>query len=152
MENKISLKKLLRDLSKDGSYYAEIVDYIGEIYLMGETTMPIAIIEIKKDICHLNIRRDIPPNIAAQLSCDLSRLCHNIIIGSDFMITVDKGYIYGDEASSLYYVSIHDIIQHNQIKQEAGLSDAFFVVQEPIYGYNKSNNSINNNRKLWRDE
>lgn len=144
----MNLKRLLKCLSKDGRYYAEIADTIAEVYVVGETA-PIALLESINDICHINFRRDLAPHISSQLTYDITILNKDIAIGVDFMISGEKGYLYGDDASGLFFASIYNIIEFAKLKEQANLSGAFYVVQEPIHAFGKNNNRINRNKRQW---
>ena len=146
----LNLKKILKDLTKDGRYYAEIADTIAEIYLVGEPA-PVALLEVIKNVCHINFRRDLSPQIVSQLTYDLTVLNSNIVADADFMISDTEGYLYGNDAAGLYFTSIYRILEHAKLKEEANLNGAFFVVQEPIFAYTKNDKRINKNKKLWGD-
>lgn len=127
----MTLKKILKQLTDDGRYYAELVDNLAELYYLTDSK-PSALIELDKQTYHVNFRSDLMPNVVAQIAHDLSKTGASIVIGPVFAITQDKGVIYGNEAMGMHYINVFLALQSSQAKEDDDIKDAIFIVKEPI--------------------
>ncbi len=143
------LKKFLKDLTADSRYYAEIIDDMAEIYAVDDG-IPSVLLELKDNMYHVNIRCDIPPRLSAQIMYDMTMLDEDIIIGPDFFVSQEKGVLYGQEATALFYATIYTTMENAQLEQEIGPEDAIYIVQEPIYGYGGGKNKNDHKSKMQR--
>ena len=143
------LKDFLEELTKDGRYYAETIDNMAEIYVDGETK-PVVMLEFDGSVYHLNFRCDVISRVVAQITYDMTVIDEDIIIGPDFYSTPDAGLIYGEQALAMFFASVVHAFNAAQEQQEAELTDAIYVVEQPIYGYGHKNDKDNRVRRLWK--
>jgi hypothetical protein len=146
------LKKILKQLTKDARYYAEIVDTVAEIYFLGDTK-PTVLVELINNMVHLNFRSDLSPESVAQISLDISKSCdpENIAVCPSFLSIPDKGVVYGEDATAAFYLSIYITFRRHELNNSMDKEKAIFVVENPIYGYGIKQEDINNAkyRKMW---
>jgi hypothetical protein len=147
----LNFNKLIKNFTKDGQYNAESVDTLAEVYMQGEP-YPIVLLEDKDGLCHVSFRRDLPPDNVSSIALKLNKIAGDIEIDPSFMICMNDGYVYGEEASTLYFTSIHDAIKSNRLIEEAGLDGAFYITEKPVVVYTKENKRITKNKKLWGDD
>ena len=140
------LKQFLTDLTKDGTYYAEIVGNIAEIYVVGDNC-PAILLEVQDNLYHVNIRCDIPSRIVAKLIYDMTVLDEDIVVGQDFFIS-DSGILYGQTAMAAYFSTVYKTMEGIQLRNEMELDDSIYVVQQPIHAYGKRNDK-NKLQRLW---
>ena len=141
------LKQFLTDLTKDATYYAEIVDNIAEIYVVGDSS-PAILLELHDNLYHINIRCDIPSRTVAKLIYDMTIIDEDIVIGQDFFIT-DTGILYGQNAMAAFFSTVYKTMEHIQLRNEMELDDSIYVVQQPIHGYGNKNGRKNKVQRLW---
>ena len=149
----MTLKKFLNSLTQDGRYYAEMVENLAEVYYLTDSK-PCMLVELNKDVFHLNFRSDLLPNVVAQISHDVSMVTSNVVIEKSFAITQDKGIIYGDEAVGLHYLNIFFALQSSTAKDSEDARDAIFVVKDPIPTFDgkRMPRSDKLYRKLWGEK
>lgn len=149
----MSLKKFLNKLAQDGRYYAEMLDNLAEVYYLNDGK-PSALIEFDNNLFHINFRSDLLPNIVAQISHDMSKITSNIVIEQPFAITQDRGIVYGDEAMGAHYLNVFFALQSSASKGNEDMSDAIFVVKDPIATFNGKRQPRSDKiyRKLWGDQ
>ena len=147
----MSLKKILKQLAVDGRYYAEMVENLAEIYYLDDAR-PVVLAEYEKTVLHLNFRSDLMPSTVAQISHDIAKIAPNIVIGSCFAITADKGVIYGNEAMGAHYLSVYLALQSSAQESEQSES-AIFVVKEPLETFSGRRQPRGDKiyKKLWED-
>ena len=142
------MKDFLETLTKDGRYYAEAVGTTAEIYIQGDEGCA-ALLELEDDMYHVNFRCDMFSQIVAQITYDMTVIDEDIVIGVDFFSSPNTGIVYGEEALKEYFISIVEAIDAAQMRQEGELSNATFIVQEPIYAYGNKENKQNRMQRLW---
>ena len=149
----MTLKKFLNSLTQDGRYYAEMVENLAELYYLSDNK-PSALIEFNKNLFHINLRADLQPNIAAQISHDISKITSNIVIEKSFAISEDRGVVYGDEAMGTHYLNIFFALQSSFNKDPQEVEGALFVVKEPLKTFDdkKLTRSDKLYRKLWGEK
>jgi hypothetical protein len=145
------LKQFLKELSKDGIYYAEMVENCAEIYIIGDTT-PAVLLELQDDFYHVNFRCDVPVRQIAQIMYDMTNIDPDIIVEAEFMISQDHGVIYGQNAMALFYMTVYSAMEHAQAKQEAGLDGVIYVVEQPIEAFCLKSKSKTKIQKMWENE
>ena len=147
----MSLKKILKQLASDGRYYAETVDNLAEIYYLDDAR-PVVLAEYEKTVLHLNFRSDLMPSTVAQVSHDIAKIAPNVVIGSCFAITADKGVVYGNEAMGAHYLNVYMALQ-SSAKESSESENAIFVVKEPLETFSgrRQPRSDKIYKKLWED-
>lgn len=148
----MSLKKILKQLALDGRYYAEMVDNLAEIYYLDDAK-PVVLAEYEKTVLHLNFRSDLMPSTVAQISHDLSKVAANMVIGSCFALTEDRGVVYGNEAMGAHYLNVYFALQ-SASKDSEETDSAILVVKEPLETFTgkRLHRSDKIYRKLWEDK
>lgn len=141
------LKQFLTNLTKDGTYYAEIVDTLAEIYIIEDDT-PAILLEIQDNMYHINVRCDIPVNIVAKLIYDMTVLDEDIVVGQSFFVT-DSGVLYGQNAMAAFFSTVYKTMDDIQLRKEMQLDDSIYVVQQPILAYGIRNERKNKMQRLW---
>lgn len=147
----MTLKKFLKALTDDGRYYAELVDNLAEIYYLNDSK-PSVLVELEKQVFHLNFRSDLLPNVTAQISSDIFKTGINAVIGPVFAISEDKGIMYGEEAMGAYYLGIYMALNAIQTKDTEISKDVLFVVKDPLavcLVSKPDNKKINKYKKMW---
>jgi hypothetical protein len=146
----LSIKKFLKSLTDDGRYYAEMVDNLAEIYYLNDSR-PCALVELEKQVYHINFRSDLAPNIVAQVLTDLYNTGVSIVIGPVFAITKDKGIAYGEEAMGMHYINVFLALQPTSSKDTEETKDVIFIVKDPIPAFQgkiqKRTDKIH--KKIW---
>jgi hypothetical protein len=149
----LTLKKFLNILAEDGRYYAEMVEDLAEIYYLSDNR-PSVLVEFNKNVFHVNFRSDLTPNVAAQISHDMSKVNSSIVIEAPFAISEDKGVVYGDEAMGTHYLNIFFALQSSSAKNSEETKDAIFVVKDPIRAFSGKRQPRSDKlyRKLWGEK
>lgn len=142
------LKDFLTKLTKDGHYYAEMVDNVAEIYV-DQNSGPAVLLEFDGEVYHLNFRCDMTSQMVAQITYDMTMLDEDIVVGQDFYSDPDSGVVYGEQAMALYFSSILQAFEAAQIKQGAELDESVYVVQQPIYAYGNKKYKNDKLQRLW---
>lgn len=125
------LKNFLNELTKDGRYYAEMIDNVAEIYIDSEPK-PIVMLEFDGVVHHLNFRCDLLSGLAAQITYDMTMIDEDIVIGMDFFATSDSGLVYGEQALALYFATILQAFESAQDEHDDALDGALYIVEYPI--------------------
>lgn len=146
------LKKILKQLTKDVRYYAEIVDTMAEIYFLNDSR-PTVLVELTNNMIYVNFRSDLSPDAVAEISIDIHKSCdtHSIVIGPSFLPIPDKGIVYGEDAVAAFYLSVYATFRKHEFSGDSDRDKAILVVKDPIYAYGIRQQDINNNkyRKMW---
>ena len=150
----MTLKKFLKLLADDGRYYAELVGNLAEVYYLTDAN-PTILIEVDKDIYHVNFRADLRPNIVAQISSDVTKTGINMVIGPVFGVTSDRGVIYGEEAMGMHYISVFLALQSPKYKEDDELNNAILIIKDPLdvcmFEQPKSKKVKSKYKKMWEE-
>jgi hypothetical protein len=152
MDLRLSLRKFLNALTKDGTYYSEVVEDTAEIHISTDGRS-VVLLEVDKGVYHVNFRSDLAPNIVAQISQDMIKHGANLSVGPCFAASQEEGMLYGDEAMGSFYMTVFLALQTMQDKDDDTTSKTTFVVKSPIYGYgiNPSDTQQSKYKKMWGD-
>jgi hypothetical protein len=142
------LKSFLDTLTKSGIYYAEIVDNIAEIYIMGDP-IPAILLEIEDDTYKINIRSDITPRLVAQLTYDMTTIDEDITIGPDFFVNPDHSIVYGKDATEAFLSVVYNTMEDIKLKEDVGIENVTYIVTEPIQVCGNNNIKQNKLQRMW---
>ena len=141
------LKDFLNELTKDGTYYAEMTGNLAEIYISTEKNS-IVMLEFDGDVYHINFRCDLLSQLVAQLTYDMTMIDSDIMVGVDFFSTPEAGIVYGEQALGLYFASIVYAIDNARLKEDE-IDDSIYIVREPIHAYGPRNDKKDRMQRLW---
>jgi hypothetical protein len=146
-------KDFIKQVCHDDRYYAVIEEHMAEFFMKGEM-VPICLIEYEEDSDKymVNMRMGVHPHIVADLMYRMTVADSDIIISEDFILHNERGYIFGEEARSLYFMSIYTMVDDAVEKQNLGVEGATFVVKEPLPVFEGKRDFSSKIKKLWLDE
>lgn len=145
-------KEFLKSTCKNSEYYSSIEEHMAEIFIGGDIN-PICLIEYNdiSDKYVINFRIDIELNIVADLTHRMTMHDTDIVIGDNFIVHHGSGYVFGQEAKSLYLMGIYSIINDTIAKQNENIENATYVIKDPIYAFDSKDAYSSKIKRLWLD-
>ena len=79
----------------------------------------------------------------------MTTIDEDLVMGPEFIISQEKGIIYGPNALALFYMTIHQTMEDAQMKYDAGLDGVIYVVEQPIRTFGLKSKELSKIQKMW---
>lgn len=143
------LKYILSNTCDEFSPYAyDQVGELAEIFYKTNLRVPIALLEWHSTSGLLiKFRLGLTSQEIASISRDLAEVETGLVFEEDFHIDPDLGYLYGEDATRAFIISMQDNIRMTEM--EKALQGATYVSHEPIFAVGTKNQGKTKIEKYW---
>lgn len=145
-------EEFLKNTCKNSDYYYSLEEHMAEIFISGDIN-PVCLIEYDdaSDKYIINFRIDIELNTVADLTYRMTVNDTDISISDNFIVHHKSGYVFGQEAKSLYFMGIYSIMNDTIAKQNENIENATYIIKDPIHTFNSKYSYSGKIKKLWLD-